>query len=105
MAALVLVERDTLARFHGIDSADCAKGCAGLHDDAWIPWLGEGGWRGCPSVLVRDPAFQMALRTYNLKQVAPLSGWPQRFAAWVQDGMMAIEDALATKRLKAMERK
>jgi hypothetical protein len=105
MAVTVLVEQDVLERFHGVSLDDCLSEDGCDHDDVFIPWLGKGGRRGCPGALIVDPAFQLALRTYNLRQVAPLDGWPHRYAAWVQDAMMAIEDGIAKKRRKAMERK
>ena len=58
--------------------------------------------------LLRGPAWQYVVTLYNAKNVNPLAGWPNRFAAWVVDALIALHNAIAQKQAdearKAIER-
>lgn len=50
-------------------------------------------WSHCPFDLVESPLVLAALSLYELAQVSPLHGWPDRYAAWAVHGVMSIRRA------------
>lgn len=59
--------------------------------------LGYEHWPTCPGRLLRSSAWQYVLELQNAKQVAPLEGWPTRYAPWVVDALGALERAAVDK--------
>ncbi len=62
-----------------------------------IPPLNFHAWPACPVSLLRGPHWQYIVQLYNAKTVSPLGDWPHRYAAWVVDGLTALERAFAAK--------
>lgn len=60
---------------------------------------------GCPMDAVRGAPFQAVLRAFNAKAVSPLDGWPDGYAAWMVEGLTALEDTIAEKRAKDLEKR
>lgn len=50
-------------------------------------------WSVCPLDLLGDPHFGAVFALDRLAKVAPLQGWPDRYAAWAVAGLMAVRDA------------
>ncbi len=48
-------------------------------------------WPRCPAAICRTPAVKFVIDVYNAKQVNPLVDWPDGHAAWVQEGVCALE--------------
>lgn len=47
-------------------------------------------WSVCPLDLLANPFMQGVQQLDRLAKVAPLSGWPDRFAPWAVAGLMAL---------------
>lgn len=50
-------------------------------------------WSHCPLDLLDDPHIGAAQHLSRMADIAPLSGWPTGYAAWVVAGLMAIRGA------------
>lgn len=50
-------------------------------------------WSYCPLCLLADPHFGAIFALDKLAKVAPLQGWPDRYAAWAVAGLMAVREA------------
>lgn len=72
----------------------CCRGQPRFHQppDTDVPDL---QWSHCPLDLLEDPHVQACLHLSRMADVAPLSGWPARYAAWAVAGLMAIKGAQA----------
>ncbi len=47
-------------------------------------------WSVCPLDLLGHPLVQRVLDLDRLARVAPLSGWPDRYAAWAVNGLLLL---------------
>lgn len=90
-----MLHTDEMKRFCGIDCDKCPGGDACKRVAGSIPFLPK--LTGCPRTLIRDGRFQAVLRLYNLKTVAPLEGWPSKYSAWAQSGIIGLEGAIGEK--------
>ena len=68
-----------------------------------VPPLNFDAWPACPVSLLRGSPWQFIVMLYNAKNVNPLSGWPDRFAAWVVDGLIALHQAIEAKQSDDMK--
>jgi len=50
-------------------------------------------WSHCPLDLLGAPHFAAIIQLDRLATVAPLSGWPDRYTAWVVGGLIALRAA------------
>lgn len=50
-------------------------------------------WNVCPLDLLGCPQLAAVFELDRLAKVAPLSGWPDRYAPWAVIGLMAVRDA------------
>lgn len=50
-------------------------------------------WSICPLDLLGDPHFGAIFDLDRLAKVAPLQGWPDRYAPWAVMGLMALRQA------------
>lgn len=50
-------------------------------------------WNVCPLDLLGAPHLGAVFELDALAKVAPLAGWPDRYAPWVIRGLMAVRDA------------
>ena len=49
-------------------------------------------WSHCPLDLLDCPQMSTVLQLDRLSRVSPLAGWPERYAAWVVAGIMAVRE-------------
>ena len=54
-------------------------------------------WPKCPLSMLADPAVGAVVQTYNAAQVSPLSGWPDEYAAYVEEGVATLSSVLQRK--------
>lgn len=47
-------------------------------------------WSVCPLDLLGAPHFAVIIQMDRLAKVSPLSGWPDRYAAWSVGGLIAL---------------
>jgi len=47
-------------------------------------------WSHCPFDLLASPFWAGVVRLDELAQVAPLSGWPERYAGWAVQGILEL---------------
>jgi hypothetical protein len=47
-------------------------------------------WSVCPLDLLQSPFFTMVEALERLAKVSPLAGWPDRYAPWAVDGLLAL---------------
>lgn len=52
-------------------------------------------WSACPLCLLRGPHLAMTEQLDRLAKVSPLSGWPDRYAAWAVTGVLHLRAAEA----------
>lgn len=90
------MQQGPLMKFHGIDIADCRKGC----DHAGVKWWPE-LVGGCPNRALAEPVFVAVMQLWNARQVAPLDGWPHKYSYWAQHGLMTVEDGMTRARAEA----
>ena len=50
-------------------------------------------WSTCPMGLLGGPHVQAIARLDRLAKVAPVDGWPGRFAPWAVFGVLALREA------------
>ncbi len=81
----------------GLDCDSCPGGdvCRQRARDSKM--LSSGGWKICPEAASRMPSWQVVIRLFNAKHVSPLSEWPAGWAAWVADGLQALQTAVDKK--------
>ena len=48
-------------------------------------------WSHCPLDLLDSPYIAAVNALWQTSEVAPLSGWPVRYAAWAVSGLLAIQ--------------
>ena len=49
-------------------------------------------WSHCPIDLLESPFMRALYGLDRLARVAPLTGWPERFAPWVVVGLMVLRE-------------
>lgn len=57
--------------------------------DTDVPEL---AWSHCPLCLWESPQVQSLRNLARLSEVAPLSGWPDRFAVWAVHGVVLLRE-------------
>jgi len=50
-------------------------------------------WSDCPLCLLSSPWMQSLRVLGSMAEVAPLSGWPERYAVWAVHGLIALKQA------------
>jgi hypothetical protein len=50
-------------------------------------------WSVCPLDLLGSPHYQAVVQMDRMAKVAPLAGWPDRYAAWAVAGLMALRES------------
>ena len=48
----------------------------------------------CPLAMICAPAVGHVVTTYNAAKVSPLANWPDGYAAFVSEGVIALESAV-----------
>jgi len=80
--------------------SSCGKcdgsGCVG-RSYPFGPPLGFPHWPACPVSLLKSAAWQYVVQLYNAANVAPLSGWPVDYPAWVVDALEPVGSAMQEK--------
>ena len=90
---------------HGCATCPRDSRCLDVPKKSSFGILGYDDWPTCPVSLLRGPHWQHIVTLYNCKTVSPLSEWPQGYAAWVVDGLTALEDAFNRKSAKELKSK
>lgn len=58
----------------------------------------------CPARMVaEDPWVGAVLHYFNAKESSPIEGWPSAYAAWIVQGVSAIEHAIADRDRQLLE--
>ena len=55
--------------------------------------IAELDWSHCPLDLLSSPFATAVGQLDRMSAVGPLSGWPDRYAAWAVAGLMALREA------------
>lgn len=55
--------------------------------------IDELNWSVCPLCLLASPFCQAILELDRLARIAPLAGWPDRYAYWAVRGLTILRDA------------
>ncbi len=80
------------------------KGCGDVGaDEQWRVWA-DHEYGMCPWQALRDPEVVGAVRLYAQKNVSPLADWPDGWAAWATQGVVAIEAAINQWKKREYER-
>jgi len=59
-------------------------------------------WEACPASYLRSPHLNYAMDLYAAAQVSPIADWPDGWAAWVREWMVAIDYTIRDrKRIEA----
>lgn len=97
---LTYVER--YAHRHRCEGAGCRRTPA-ISIPGDTGWL----WAECPVGLLCAPWWRALVGLHEATEIAPLSGWPDRYNAWAADGLRAIRrrqtDERARLQAEAME--
>ncbi len=64
------------------------------------PIFGQ-SWSRCVEGELRNPMWQLGVKTSHLAEIAPLAGWPDTYSKGIADAMLALRDARASKLAKA----
>ena len=62
-------------------------------------------WPLCPVAIMRSLPVRHIVEVFNQSKVSPLSGWPDDYAAYIVDGVVALEAAINKKVSDDMKRK
>ena len=54
-------------------------------------------WPRCPLSMLAEPSVAAVVQTYNASQVSPLAGWPDSYAAFVEEGVVTLSGVLSRK--------
>ena len=61
-------------------------------------------WGRCPADYLNDPNLLLAVELYAATKISPLANWPDGWAAWVRDYMIAIDRAIKERKAHDLER-
>ena len=62
-------------------------------------------WPTCPFDALCGSAWSAVVRTDDVASVAPLSGWPDTYAPWLVDGVIALRRAREASHAEAAARR
>ena len=96
MLSEALLYRDELASLSDHQDCETCPGGAACTDSSKRAALGY-NWPRCPLALLRSPQLAHVINTFNASKVSPLAGWPDEYAAYIQDGVIALEGATLKK--------
>ena len=97
----------------GLNCAECPRKIDGVSPcDEWgNPSTGyrfEGDrilnkdWDHCPARALKDPHLILAVNYHRANQVAPLAGWPDSYAAWLERLIVEIDGAVHVRRAEGV---
>jgi len=82
-----VVHREKLERY-GLHAGGCTTECPRGPTERW-----GRVWQGCPAAVLSDPLLVEVVETWAAARVSALDGWPSGWAAWVVEGVGAVERA------------
>jgi hypothetical protein len=90
---VAVVNREALEDYGRLHHGPCGPDtdCSQEVDGKW--------WPACPVACLDDPHLAEAVQVWNAKQ-SGLSIGAWELAAWVQDGLVALENAMGERREK-----
>ena len=63
----------------------------------------EHEYPACPVALTSAPRWREILRLHGAAQSSPLADWPDGWAAWVSDGVVAVDAAIRSRQARELE--
>ena len=98
----------------GLDCRECPRKIDGVTPcDEWgVSGTGyrfEGArvlnrdWGHCPARALKEPSLILAVNYHRASQVAPLAGWPDTYAAWLERLIVEIDGAIQARRVEGVQ--
>jgi len=62
-------------------------------------------WDACPASYLASPQLAVAVSLFVTSETSAISGWPDAYAAWVEDYLTDLRIAVDKKRAEAIKRR